>query len=105
MISRNVFISIDVGTTQIRACIFDSSKCELLFQENRKLHYAVDRLEIDPDVLWEQFHSLVMYAGQFSGFEELSYCLSDSVGQLTSPSNVIALCLSCQRNSFTSWDR
>ncbi|VDN29177.1 unnamed protein product [Gongylonema pulchrum] len=115
--SGGALLAVDVGTTTIRACLFDSC-CRLmrhveepvscfgncaglpvaavtvrLFQICVQFGGSSEegiRAEIDPDLLWKQFVSLVSQ-------------LLDETRERAH--GVAAMGICCQRNTFICWDR
>ncbi|VDM75483.1 unnamed protein product [Strongylus vulgaris] len=56
-------VSVDIGTTTIRACLYDE-KCRLVETASDKIHIEISgekevRVEIDPDMLFRQFVEVV----------------------------------------------
>ncbi|KAJ1354758.1 hypothetical protein KIN20_011778 [Parelaphostrongylus tenuis] len=85
-------IAVDVGTTTIRACLYDNN-CRLIDVASDKIQVEISgngelRVEIGPDVLFDQFCQVVSCV--------LKHC---------DESDSISLALCTQRNSFLCWDR
>ncbi|VDD85872.1 unnamed protein product [Enterobius vermicularis] len=88
-------IAMDVGTTTMRACLFDG-KCQLVAvaEEPIKLEFSGSdaegvRAEIDPDLLWDQFCSV----------------LRGVIDVVKDISSICSLGISCQRNTFICWNK
>ncbi|EYC38786.1 hypothetical protein Y032_0695g1598 [Ancylostoma ceylanicum] len=85
-------VSVDIGTTTIRACLYDE-KCRLVDTASDKIHVEISgerevRVEIDPDILFNQFVEVVA-----------------SVLQRCKRTDRVSLALCTQRNSFLCWDK
>ncbi|ETN81611.1 hypothetical protein NECAME_08409 [Necator americanus] len=85
-------VSVDIGTTTIRACLYDE-KCRLVETCSDKIRVEISgerevRVEIDPDILFNQFVDVV-----------------SSVLQRCKKSDKVSLALCTQRNSFLCWDK
>ncbi|CAD5234370.1 unnamed protein product [Bursaphelenchus xylophilus] len=86
-------ISVDVGTTTMRSCLY-SSVCQLIktFEKTIQLIYVENEdksisVEMEPERLWQDFLELI----------------KDGVAYLNGQDLGIALCT--QRNTFISWDK
>uniref|UniRef100_A0A0N5AL63 Glycerol kinase 5 n=1 Tax=Syphacia muris TaxID=451379 RepID=A0A0N5AL63_9BILA len=93
--ARGHVIALDVGTTTLRACLFDG-RCRLLKVAERaiKLEFSgIDeeglRAEIDPDLLWEQLCDV---------FREIINSVDDV-------KSIRSLGISCQRSTFICWEK
>ncbi|CAG9534366.1 unnamed protein product [Cercopithifilaria johnstoni] len=89
-------IAIDIGTTTIKACLYDSH-CRLISYTEESIIVQFKggnenglRAEIDPDVLWNQLVTLVS--------ELLAKTKRDA-------RTIIGMGISCQRNTFISWNK
>ncbi|CAJ0610275.1 unnamed protein product [Cylicocyclus nassatus] len=86
-------ISVDIGTTTIRACLYDE-RCRLVETASDKIHIELSglkeevRVEIDPDMLFRQFIAVVASV--------LQHCKS---------TDKVSLALCTQRNSFLCWNK
>ncbi|CAJ0577447.1 unnamed protein product, partial [Mesorhabditis spiculigera] len=96
MMEENFVIAVDIGTTTIRACLYDG-QCSLLATAQDTLSSdvgagATDEMvvEIEPDRLFEQFSKVVR--------EVLRHLPEGKRVRLS-----MGIC--CQRNSFILWDK
>ncbi|KJH45682.1 putative glycerol kinase [Dictyocaulus viviparus] len=85
-------VAIDIGTTTIRACLYDN-KCQLVDSASDKINVEISgdgelRVEIDPDRLFNQFLQVVSRV--------LKQCKD---------SDKVSMALCTQRNSFVCWDK
>ncbi|KAK5982265.1 Glycerol kinase 5 [Trichostrongylus colubriformis] len=85
-------VSVDIGTTTIRACLYDD-KCQLVDISSDTVRIEVSgdrevRVEIDPDVLFNQFLRVV-----------------SSVLKRCKKTDKVSLALCTQRNSFVCWNK
>ncbi|KAI6244134.1 hypothetical protein M3Y99_00084300 [Aphelenchoides fujianensis] len=92
---RRFIIAVDIGTTSMRACVYDH-ECRLEFFTQRPVSVEYNQseegrllVEMDPDRLWADFKQLV----------------EEAIDRLADRSLLAGLCLCCQRNTFISWDR
>ncbi|KAK6112565.1 FGGY of carbohydrate kinases N-terminal domain family protein [Brugia pahangi] len=88
-------IAIDIGTTAIKACLYDS-RCRLVSYSKESISVQFKgatedglRAEIDPDILWNQLVTLVS--------ELLNKTNRDARA-------VVGMGISCQRNTFICWN-
>lgn len=92
VIEQTYILSVDVGTTTIRCHIYDSA-AKVRGTSSRKVELLYPNpgwVELDPDVLWSQFVSVVKEAVEASGLHMRQMC---------------ALGISTQRATFTTWNR
>nr|XP_058973546.1 putative glycerol kinase 5 [Pocillopora verrucosa] len=85
-------ISIDIGTTTIAGHHFDSSGISL-YHTSRKVELLYPQpggVELDPDVLWEQFVDVITEVMEASNLQA---------------EDVTALGISTMRGTFITWDR
>ncbi|WKY15450.1 hypothetical protein Q1695_000715 [Nippostrongylus brasiliensis] len=86
-------VSVDIGTTTIRACLYDSKNCQLLDSASDTIQVLISgdgelRVEIDPEVLFVQFVQVI-----------------SSVLRRCKKTDKVSLALCTQRNSFVCWNK
>lgn len=90
--ATSYILSVDVGTTVVKAFVYDeSAKVVSTARRSMTLSYPErDKLEIDPDILWDSFIEVAKKAITDSGVDV--QCIK-------------SLGLSTLRNTFTLWNR
>uniref|UniRef100_A0AC35FXR6 Glycerol kinase n=1 Tax=Panagrolaimus sp. PS1159 TaxID=55785 RepID=A0AC35FXR6_9BILA len=94
MASDARIIAVDIGTSKIRVCLFDTQMKLRWFEEkNVEIIYELDNdiliAEMEPDILWKQFKELVELA----------------VHQAGGSSFILSCGICTQRNTFCSWNK
>ncbi|KAL3069522.1 hypothetical protein niasHT_033908 [Heterodera trifolii] len=92
-----LILALDVGTTNLKLCVFDASPsagCALIHghEESIKLLCSSDsdnRVEMEPEQLWTQIVDAIRRA----------------VAETKSRGCLVGIGLSCQRNTFLSWNK
>uniref|UniRef100_A0A7E4VUW2 Glycerol kinase 5 n=1 Tax=Panagrellus redivivus TaxID=6233 RepID=A0A7E4VUW2_PANRE len=93
-LGRQFLLSIDIGTTKIRACLFDLD-LNLVWSEDDDVQVITVvkgeavHVEIDPDKLWDQFCGLIKAAA--------NHCPGGAKA-------IISTGICTQRNTFITWD-
>lgn len=89
-------IAVDIGTTTVRACLFNP-QCQLIdhVEQPTLVQFGGTsdegiRAEIDPDFLWNQFVSLISELLKKTGRDAR---------------RVAGMGICCQRNTFICWDK
>ncbi|KAL3990286.1 FGGY of carbohydrate kinases N-terminal domain family protein [Acanthocheilonema viteae] len=89
-------IAIDIGTTAIKVCLYDS-RCRLISYAKESVTVQFKganedglRAEIDPDILWNQLLTLIS--------ELLDKTKRDARA-------IVGMGISCQRNTFICWNK
>ncbi|VDM43971.1 unnamed protein product [Toxocara canis] len=94
-VAKKYVIAVDVGTTTIRACLFDQ-KCHLLTQAERPVPLELNgaelkglHAEIDPDLLWDAFCTVC----------------KEIMAKVDDVHSIASMGISCQRNTFICWNK
>uniref|UniRef100_A0A914KLJ9 Glycerol kinase n=1 Tax=Meloidogyne incognita TaxID=6306 RepID=A0A914KLJ9_MELIC len=90
----DAILAIDVGTTNLKFCIFSNDKCKLVCSRTEELVLITSKddqlVEIEPDQLWKQIFG--MFESLIAEAEKMDL-------------NILSIGLSCHRNSFVTLNR
>ncbi|KHN88232.1 Putative glycerol kinase 5 [Toxocara canis] len=122
-VAKKYVIAVDVGTTTIRACLFDQ-KCHLLTQAERPVPLELNsaelkglHAEIDPDLLWDAFCTvpLELNNAELKGLHaEIdpdllwdAFCTvcKEIMAKVDDVHSIASMGISCQRNTFICWNK
>ncbi|KAF7633411.1 hypothetical protein Mgra_00007204 [Meloidogyne graminicola] len=91
---KKAILSIDIGTTNLKVCIFSGDNCALIYGQTEEILLITSKddqnVEIDPEQLWTQILTMVRNAVTEADKMNL---------------NLVGIGLSCQRNSFVTLNR
>uniref|UniRef100_A0A915MHN7 Carbohydrate kinase FGGY N-terminal domain-containing protein n=1 Tax=Meloidogyne javanica TaxID=6303 RepID=A0A915MHN7_MELJA len=90
----DAILAIDVGTTNLKFCIFSNDKCKLVCSRTEELVLITSKddqlVEIEPDQLWKQIFGMI--ESLIAEAEKMDL-------------NILSIGLSCHRNSFVTLNR